>query len=354
MIADGVVVTGIASAFPPARDQDELWHGYFGPRLGGDRWARRVYASTAVSRRHCAVDPLVEDVSEWSTGRRMARYGEEAVPLATAASLGALAEAGVVAADVGLLVVVSCTGYVTPGVDAQVARNLGMDTAVQRLLIGHMGCFAALPGLGAAADFAQARGRAALLVCVELCSLHAQPLSGDPQQVVTHALFGDAAAAAVVEPCAGPPACRALWEVTDLAARSELEAADQLTWDVTDLGFRMGLSRRVPDVLARSIEPLVDDLLDRNGLDPKEVAAWAVHPGGPRILDVATARLGLPDHALDASRRVLAERGNCSSATVLLILDELRRGPLPAGGPVVALAFGPGLTLYAALLRAGL
>ena len=81
--------------------------------------------------------------------------------------------------------------------------------------------------------------------------------------------------------------------------------------------------------------------------------AWAVHPGGPRILDTVAERLDLPPDALDASRQVLAERGNCSSATVLLVLDALRSAGRPdAGAYAVALAFGPGLTLYAALLRA--
>jgi predicted naringenin-chalcone synthase len=95
---------------------------------------------------------------------------------------------------------------------------------------------------------------------------------------------------------------------------------------------------------------MVADLLARNGVAAAEVDGWAVHPGGPRILDVVAERLALPEAALDASRGVLAEHGNCSSATVLMVLAALPR-PAP-GRYVVALAFGPGLTLYAALLRA--
>jgi predicted naringenin-chalcone synthase len=129
-----------------------------------------------------------------------------------------------------------------------------------------------------------------------------------------------------------------------------------MTWNVTDLGFRMGLSPRVPDALARHVAPAVADLLagpdSRAGdaVDQTDVVAWAVHPGGPRILDVVRDQLGLPDLALADSVRALAEHGNCSSATVLLILDELLRRPGRLGGPAVAMAFGPGLTLYAALL----
>jgi predicted naringenin-chalcone synthase len=131
-----------------------------------------------------------------------------------------------------------------------------------------------------------------------------------------------------------------------MVARTDPSTADHMTWDVTDLGFRMGLSPRVPDVLARHVGEVVEELLDGAGLRSEDVAGWAVHPGGPRILDVVRDELGLSEVQMAASRRVLAEHGNCSSATVLLVLDELA----DVDGPIVAMAFGPGLTLYAVLL----
>ena len=125
-----------------------------------------------------------------------------------------------------------------------------------------------------------------------------------------------------------------------------------MTWDVTDLGFRMGLSPRVPAVLSAEVGLLAKDLLDPHGLTPADVGWWAVHPGGPRILDAVEDGLSLPASAMESSRHVLAEYGNCSSATVPLILRELVRDRRPgAGDTVVAMAFGPGLTLAAALLR---
>jgi predicted naringenin-chalcone synthase len=123
-----------------------------------------------------------------------------------------------------------------------------------------------------------------------------------------------------------------------------------MTWHVTDLGFRMGLSPQVPDALARHVVPAVTDLLDGSNLATEDIAAWAVHPGGPRILDVVRERLDLDGAALAPSAKVLAEHGNCSSSTVLLVLDELLRRSGGLRGPTVAMAFGPGLTLYAALL----
>jgi predicted naringenin-chalcone synthase len=120
-----------------------------------------------------------------------------------------------------------------------------------------------------------------------------------------------------------------------------------MTWHVTDLGFRMGLSPRVPDVLSRHVAPLVTGMLERHGMGVEDISAWAVHPGGPRILDVVRDELGLTNEDLEPSRATLAEHGNCSSPTVLMILDRIRDR---ADGPVVAMAFGPGLTLYASLL----
>ncbi|MET7807442.1 type III polyketide synthase [Micromonospora chersina] len=342
------VIAGLGTALPPSTAQDELWAGFFAKHFSGTTraLAERIFANSGVTRRQAAVNPLLEDVSEWPTERRMRRYQVEALPLGKEAVGRALTAAGLDAGDVGLFVVCSCTGYATPGLDILLARDLGMAPDTQRMFVGHMGCYAALPGLGAASDFVTARGRPALLLCAELTSLHIQPPGArvDTQQIVSHALFSDAAVAAVVVPGGRGYALREVTSVTDTST------ADHMTWDVTDTGFRMGLSPKVPQVLSRHVRGLVDDLLARHGWQRSEVDGWAVHPGGPRILNVVERELALPPAALAASRATLDEHGNCSSPTVLLILDRLGRAETPPER-VVMLAFGPGLTLYAALLE---
>jgi len=339
-------IAGLGVAHPATTLQDDLWEGYFSAHYAGVArgLAKRIFTNSGVQRRHGVVNPLVEDPSRWTTAQRMRRYEVEALPLGKEALTSALDRAGLVAGDLGMLVVCSCTGYATPGLDILLARDLGMTADLRRVFVGHMGCYAALPGLGVAADYVALHRRPAALLCVELPSLHVQPPEADPAQVVAHALFSDAAAAAVLVPDgAGPSLGR-------LVARTDPATADHMTWHVTDLGFRMGLSPRVPDALARHVAPAVGELLDDHNLSVGDVAAWAVHPGGPRILDVVRDRLALQTAALTESARVLDGHGNCSSATVLLILDELLRRPGGLGGPAVAMAFGPGLTLYAALL----
>ncbi|MET8147462.1 type III polyketide synthase [Actinoplanes sp. NPDC049668] len=345
-----VTIAGIGTALPPSATQSELWENFFSGRYAGARrtLAERIFANSGVRTRQAAVSPLLEDISGWSTERRMRRYQVEAMPLAKEAVGRALTEAGIAADELGLFVVCSCTGYATPGIDILLARDMGMAASLQRLFVGHMGCYAALPGLGTAADFVAARGRPALLLCAELTSLHLQPSDprADIQQIVSHALFSDAAAAVVLTPAETPGG----YAVRDVIALTDTTTAGHMTWDVTDLGFRMGLSAQVPDVLSAHVRAMVDDLLGRHGLSIGDIDGWAVHPGGPRILDVVQDRLGLPAEALAASREVLATRGNCSSPTVLLVLDALRRRPAPPRR-VVLLAFGPGLTLYGVLLE---
>ena len=342
----GVAVTGVAHCAPPSYEQDRLWQTFFAADYAHLPTAERIWASAGVRSRHLVADPVEDDLSRESTRARMERYAAEAPSLGKEAVAAALAGAGLQPDQVGMFAVVSCTGYAAPGLDITLARDLGMPADLRRIVIGHMGCYAALPALATATDFVRSHGRPAVVLSCELTSLHRQPPTEELEQVVAHALFGDACAAVVLEPTDGGLAGLEVLEVVTLTDPSTL---DHMSWDVTDLGFRMGLSPRVPAVIRHHIGDLVTGLLDRHGLEPDDVAHWAVHPGGPRVIEAVTGVLGLTGEQAAASYEILAEFGNCSSATVLLVLERL--GRVASGEHVVALTFGPGLTLCAALLR---
>ncbi len=158
-------------AHPPSVPQSELWDGFFSQHYAGVArgLAKRIFENSGVDARHGVINPLVEDPSAWPTGLRMQRYLAEALPLGKDAMSAALGQAGVAASEVGMLVVCSCTGYVTPGLDILLARDPGLPPEARRVFVGHMGCYAALPGLGVAADYVALNGRPAVLLWLSNC-----------------------------------------------------------------------------------------------------------------------------------------------------------------------------------------
>jgi predicted naringenin-chalcone synthase len=349
---EAVQISSIGTALPPAALEQSELPGLLPADHPEERLLRRILAGSGIRKRHLVIDPRVEDGSHWSTSTRMRRFQDEGLPLATAAVREALDRAGVPADEVGLLCLVSSTGYGTPGVDSRLLRDLGMRPSTRRLVVGHMGCFAALPGLAACVDFASCHPEPAVLLSLELSSLHLQPSPWDVEQFVINSLFGDAAVALVVEGDAGRHPDHPAPLVLDLASHTDHGHEEHMTWEVGDQGFRMGLSAAIPDLIATCLPGLVADLLSPHGLTPGDVDWWAVHPGGRRIIEAAEESLSLGPAATRASRHVLQEYGNCSSAGLPLVMAELQdTTPLAPGKHGVAMTFGPGLTLYTALLQ---
>jgi predicted naringenin-chalcone synthase len=325
-------------------------------RLSGmklDRW-RRIVAGSGVEKRHGVA--AIEEIIRATTAERMQIYQRHAPSLAHAAATAALNGAHLSPRDVTDLIIVSCTGFVAPGIDVALMDALELPATVRRNTVGFMGCFGAITGLRAAIGAVTAappeEDATAIVVCVELCSLHLRD-SIDDDNLVASAIFGDGAAAAVVRREWRAPARSAQTsspirspsrpKVGNLAVGGSMLApcgrAD-MTWRITDSGFAMTIDPSVP----RSIEELVPRACDAAGIEARADMRWIVHPGGPRILDAVEDALALPAGALDPSRRVLRRCGNMSSGTVLFVLEEiLREGGLRSDAAL--LAFGPGLTV---------
>jgi predicted naringenin-chalcone synthase len=279
-----------------------------------------------------------------TTRGRMRAYEQHAGALGLAAAGAALAAAGTVAGAVTHLVTVSCTGFAAPGLDITLVRELGLPADVARTHVGFMGCHAALNGLRVAKAFVDADRTAVVLLCaVELCSLHYQ-YGTRADQLVANALFADGAGALVARR-EGPGDA---WRLIDSRSAIVPETEDLMSWRIGDHGFRMTLSKKVPDVIHQRLRPWLGAWLARHALTIEQIGSWAIHPGGPKILAAVAEACGLPGERIGPSAAVLAELGNMSSPTVLFILDRLHAQA--AARPCVALAFGPGLTIEAALL----
>ncbi len=264
------------------------------------------------------------------TAERMRIYAE-AAPVLALAAIDDLASRQPLGA-ITHLVVASCTGFVAPGIDQIIAVRLGLPPSVERLLVGFMGCYAAVAALRSARHIVRSEPEArVLVVTVELSTLHLQAADA-LEPLLAMLQFGDGAAAALVT--AEPDG----FALERPFATTLPGSADLIRWDITDRGFAMHLSGEVPGRISTALaDPTLVEVLTQ-GATPD---AWAVHAGGRSILDAVEHALALPDGALAGSRAVLADNGNMSSATLMFVLSRLLAGPPVTHG--VALAFGPGL-----------
>ncbi|NHC15836.1 type III polyketide synthase [Motilibacter sp. E257] len=328
------------------------------------RLVRTVYDASGIETRHTVLDELEEaaaggpvffdhgsgHVLTPSTGTRNAAYARLSRELFVEAGRRALKTSGLEAEDVTHVVTVSCTGFFAPGPDYLLVRELGLPPSTRRLHVGFMGCYGAFPALRAARSTCQAEPDAVVLVvCVELCTLHLH-VANDPDTIVSSSVFADGAAAAVVT--ARPaPAGEPTLTIESLETVLSEQGEQDMAWTIGDQGFDMVLSSYVPRIIEADIRGALDPLLgDR---DAAGIEHWAVHPGGRSILDRVQSALGLDDAQLAPSRGVLRDYGNVSSATVLFVLREILHSRQAGPASVVAVAFGPGLTVETGLLTLG-
>jgi len=251
------------------------------------------------------------------------------------------------------LIYVTCTGYVSPSPAQALVDERGWhgQTAVTHAY--HMGCYAALPAVRMAEGLLASSGEAIDIVHNELCTLHFDPSSHAPEQMVVQSLFSDGHIRYSLSAAAGFSG-----DGLELHAIHELlipGTRDQMSWVPTEAGMQMTLSKDVPRSIAEQLPGFLACLLEGSGLTPGEArksAIFAVHPGGPRIIDSVRALLELSEAQVAHSQGVLRDYGNMSSATLPHVWQRLLDDPaIEPGRFIVSLAFGPGLTIFGALLR---
>jgi predicted naringenin-chalcone synthase len=265
------------------------------------------------------------------TAARMAMFEAHAPALAAQAARQLLK--GEDPASITHLLVTSCTGFAAPGLDLQLIDLCGLNPGIERSMIGFMGCYAAVPALKLARHIVRSEPNARVMTLnLELCSLHLHE-SGDLNEILSFLLFGDGAAAALIS--ADPLGV----EMQSFHAALVPNTADLIRWNIRDQGFDMVLSGQVPAAIHAGLAEARGDILGNHSVG--EIDLWAVHPGGRTVLDAVESAFALGPEALWASRGVLSDYGNMSSATIMFVLERLMAAE--ARGRGCAMAFGPGL-----------
>jgi predicted naringenin-chalcone synthase len=353
-------ILGIGLANPAAMSQEQILQlaiDVSRPTPSQEAWLTRLFRGCGIQNRGLILidranhlDPLESMRAFYpaitgpgdggpTTQQRMAQYAIEAPLLAASAAGRALSESRITPTEITHLFTASCTGFMAPGIDAALIEQLGLSPEIRRLHIGFMGCHAAFNLLAAARDVVRAEPEARVLVCcVELCSLHLA-YGWNPGKLVANALFADGAASAVIGQ--SEPDDSDAWHLDDTASMLMPNSRDAMTWTIGNHGFEMTLSPGIPNLIREHLRPWIENWLARHDLKITDIAGWAIHPGGPKILDAVAETLTLPDEALAPSREILAQHGNMSSATILFIMQKLSQ-KTPAG-PCVAIGLGPGL-----------
>lgn len=245
---------------------------------------------------------------------------------------------------------VTCTGYVMPSPAQKWVAKQGLGEDVWVHHIYHMGCYAAIPAIQLAASIAQREGKSADIVHTELCSLHINPLNHSTEQMVIESLFADGFVRYQVGAKAPPIGFRIV------ALKQEIlpETSDRMTWTPASWGMAMTLDKRVPLYLARALSPFLERLAEKANLtrDELEKGIFAIHPGGPKIIENIAELLSLEKKQWKQSLEVLQEHGNMSSATLPHIWGKIAQdNEVKSGTLITSLAFGPGLTITGAILE---
>lgn len=348
-----MIVASVASAFPEhVYDQEAIAAAlkqYWGPRLRSPELLDRIHSRTRVRRRHLAL--ALEDYPRLQTwGQSNKAWMETAQVLGERAIDAALDRARLDRADLDAIYVVSVTGIASPSLDARLINRMRLRSDIKRTPIFGVGCAGGAIGLVRAADYVRAYpDQVCALLSVELCSFTMRHDDLSMVNIIATGLFADGAAAAILS---GPDTGAKGPQI--LATRSVFypDSEDIMGWDISEQGFGIVLSPRLPELIKTRLAGDVASFLKSNRLSREQIQNWIIHPGGPRVLEAIQTTLALSDREVQLSWDSLARVGNISSTSVLLVLEDTMLNHRPAPGTLgVMLALGPGFCSEMLLVR---
>jgi predicted naringenin-chalcone synthase len=262
------------------------------------------------------------------------------------------------------LIHVTCTGYISPSAAQLLVARKGWQQQTRVTHAYHMGCYAALPAIRVASGFLASTADQAHRVDIahtELCTLHLDPSDHSPEQLVVQSLFADGHVRYTLShdssPTSAAPSNTAPsgYRILALADEMVADSAGDMRWSIGEWGFRMTLTQQVPEKIGSALRAFMIRLFAQADLDfeaERDSAIFAIHPGGPKIIERVAETLGLRPEQCEASHKILRNYGNMSSATLPHVWDEiLKSGTAERGQLVASVAFGPGLTICGGLFQ---
>ncbi len=348
--AGDAYIASIAVASPPfSADQAEverhLMERYSGMLSTRSRTLlHSLLTHPAVRRRRFAIDDPNGFLNEDQDGR-ISRFTRWSIDLSAEAIRKALLGAGVSVGDVAGLVVNTCTGYICPGISTYLIETLGLDRGIKVYDLVGSGCGGAIPNLEVAgALVGSAKGKAVVSASVEICTATFQ-MADELSLLVSNALFGDGAAAAVL--CSRPKGLK-------LIASSSYyvpEDRDAIRYVHKNGQLHNQLSTKLPHLVKKAAARVIADVLGPRELSVGDIRHWALHSGGEKIINKIKEETGLSEEQLLPTRTILAEYGNMSSPTVWFVLNNILERGIEQGEYCMMVAFGAGLSAHAYLLQ---
>src|SRR5271167_1539788 len=295
-------IAGVASAFPRQyyhqKEIAEALKRHWGSRLDNPKVFERLLARVGVDGRHLAL-PIqsYDDLTTW--GKSNSAWIEVAEDLAEQSLCRALTRAGLCEADLDAIFFVSVTGLASPSIDARLMNRMNLRPDIKRTPIFGLGCVAGAAGIARAADYVRAfPNHNAVLVAVELCSLTWQRNDLSVANLISSGLFGDGSAAVIV---AGSDRTTHGPEVVATMSSFYRGTEDVMGWHISEEGFRIVLSKEVPEMVRKHLTHDLDRFLADNDLDRADISTWIMHTGGPKVLEATAKALNLPAGALQVS-----------------------------------------------------
>jgi len=347
-------IAGVASEFPEHLYPQEVITAalkkHWGAKLDRPGLIERLHSRALVKRRHLAY-PIERYAQFQNWGETNAAWIEAAETLGAAAIDRALNRAGLQRSDLDALYVVSITGVASPSLDAKLINRMGLRQDLKRTPIFGVGCVGGAIGLTRAADYVHGfPNQVAAILSVELCSLTIQRDDISTVNLISSGLFGDGAVAAVLAGRERLPNLHP--EIIGTRSVFYPGTEEIMGWDISEKGFSIVLSPKLPDLIRCRLAGDVDAFLRDYGLARADLGSWVIHPGGPKVLEAVETALGLRDRELGASWDCLSQVGNLSSASVLCVLEETIEHRRPAPGTMgLILAMGPGFCSEMLLVR---